>query len=189
MSTIVLTSAKHHDYVRSILPQARLADSVETIGDGVCLIGYQTGVVVPAAVLERFGRAYNIHAATPDFPGRDPHHWAAYAQAASFGATAHVMTAEVDQGWIVGTIAVGVPKDSGPDRYREVGAQCARALFEVLAPRMVTEGAPAIRAEWTGPVRRRRDLIAMCDMRGLESWMVEHRRMAFAGFERHFLTD
>ena len=43
------------------------------------LLSFGTGVIVPESILLTPGLvALNVHAASPDFPGRDPHHFAAY---------------------------------------------------------------------------------------------------------------
>jgi len=48
-------------------------------GSGRLLVSFSTGVVVPAELIAAFpAGAYNVHAASPDYPGRDPHHFAVY---------------------------------------------------------------------------------------------------------------
>lgn len=185
--TIVLSKLRHSSFIREILPDAKVVETLASNCKGKCLIGFGAGEIVPPELLAQFGRSYNFHGASPEYPGRDPHHWAAYDGAPEFGATAHAMTERVDEGFVVGTLTAGVPKDSGPEIYRQIGEDCLKALFIALAQRMASSGVPAIHQKWTGQKRSRADLIAKCDMRGLKEFPLEHRQMAFAGFEKHFI--
>jgi methionyl-tRNA formyltransferase len=66
------------------------------------LLSHSTSVIVPGKLLEPFGeRALNIHAASPDYPGRDPHHFAVYDGVRRYGATLHRMARKVDAGAIL----------------------------------------------------------------------------------------
>src|SRR5262249_229160 len=105
MSFIILlgqgeAAQKVHDIVQcvapggQIVPGSTLEQLTQTaLTRDTWLISHSTSVIVPASVLEVLqGRAVNIHAASPRYPGRDPHHFAIYDGAARYGATAHVMT-------------------------------------------------------------------------------------------------
>src|SRR5207245_6682120 len=79
------------------------------------LISFGTSVIVPATLLARLIKpAYNLHAASPEFPGRDPHHFAAYLGAKTYGATLHLMTERVDDGPIVAVEMFQVAPDATP---------------------------------------------------------------------------
>jgi hypothetical protein len=66
------------------------------------LLCFCAHVIVPGRILQKLaGRAYNFHPGSPEFPGRTPSDMAVYQGAREFGATAHVMTANVDEGPIV----------------------------------------------------------------------------------------
>ena len=61
------------------------------------LFSFKTSIIVAPHLLKRVRRyAVNIHGGTPEFPGRDPHHFAVYHGAKLFGATAHFMNDLVD---------------------------------------------------------------------------------------------
>lgn len=182
----VLTKAKHFNFIRSVLTRAKLVETLDQLtGDG-CLMTYSTGLVVPEEIFSKFSVRYNFHPGTPQYPGRDPHHWACWDGATTFGATAHLIMKRVDTGPIVGLAYVGIPKDSAPERYREAGERALQGLFVMLAPVMEEEGTPAIKSEWTGTKRTRADLIKMCDFTGLTADQIEDRKLAFAGFEKCF---
>lgn len=186
MKTVVISSGKHRDFILSVLPHAELATSLEGIGPTPdCLIGFNTGVIVPERLLTVIDLAFNFHGAPPAYPGRDPHHWASYDGAEEYGATAHWMWPDVDAGPIFGTMLFGMaPAD--PQEYRRRGEEAAALLFRALAPKITIEGAPCLSIEWSGNKRKRADLIAMCDFTGLDSLEVARRKRAFAGFEKHF---
>ncbi|NRQ01181.1 formyltransferase family protein [Marinobacterium sp. xm-d-530] len=83
----------------------------EVYGDGtVLLLSFGTSVIVPGSILQRDGlSAINIHAASPEFPGRDPHHFAVLKRVKRYGATMHFMTSSVDEGPIIDTEIFDVP--------------------------------------------------------------------------------
>ncbi|MBX9977507.1 MAG: hypothetical protein K2X98_04610 [Alphaproteobacteria bacterium] len=65
------------------------------------LISFGTGIIVKKDQLKKFIVAYNFHPAPPEYPGLDPHYFAAYDGALTYGATCHIMTERVDNGPIV----------------------------------------------------------------------------------------
>lgn len=152
-----------------------------------CLIGFGSGLIVPELTLLATEMSFNFHGASPDYPGRDPHHWAAYDCASTYGATAHWMWPKVDEGPICATLLFGMSAGSGPKDYHEAGEAAARALFAARVPHMVKHGSADNSMKWTGKKRSRADLIKMCDMRGLNAAEIERRRKAFSGFEAHFV--
>ena len=77
-------------------------------GQGSNLGLFWDGIIVPRDVPQRWSLKLNFHAAPASYPGRDPHHWAAYDQSNSYGATLHDMTSKVDVGTIRAQILFGV---------------------------------------------------------------------------------
>jgi methionyl-tRNA formyltransferase len=150
------------------------------------LITFSTGIIVPSGVLKRYTRAYNFHAASPRYPGRDPHHWAAYEGILYYGAVAHWMTERVDEGEIIGNLMFGVGPGASPTKYRNSAAKGICGLLVALAPAIFEIPLPAAGISWSGVKRRRSDLINMCDMRGVTDHERERRRHAFQGFEQFF---
>lgn len=66
------------------------------------LISFSTSIIVPKDCLQRPNQInLNIHAASPDYPGRDPHHYAIYDGVNTYGATLHFMSERVDDGLII----------------------------------------------------------------------------------------
>jgi methionyl-tRNA formyltransferase len=182
----VLTKQHHFALVKSELPHAVAGDSLDLLrSGGDVLLCFGTGIIVPEYSLSRFRLRYNFHAAPPAYPGRDPHHWAAYDRAASYGATAHEMEKAVDSGAIVALMTMGAGPNWSAEDYRNAGLRAAIALFQAVAHQCVS-GLPALPVSWSGRKHSRADLLKMCDMRDLDITEITRRKHAFAGFEQHF---
>lgn len=66
------------------------------------LISFSTSVIVPEPIVTNHNLiALNIHAASPQYPGTHPHHFAVYNNTKEYGATLHFMTKKVDAGPII----------------------------------------------------------------------------------------
>lgn len=131
------------------------------------LIAFLTHVVVPQRILDRLGfGAYNFHPGPPDYPGWVPSHFAIYNKAASFGATAHVMTAEVDAGSIIGVELFDIPADTGVLELERLAFVELARLFWKLAKILATQAEPLqeLPISWCGPRSTRRKYEAMCDI-------------------------
>lgn len=136
-------------------------------GPPAILLSFCTGVIVPADLLASPGLvALNIHSAPPAYPGRDPHHFACYEAAPEYGATLHYMVPAVDQGPIVRVSTESVAPGLGPSELLEIGIRHGERLgLEVLRV-LADSGAPSPdpSLKWTGPVRRRRDFLELCNI-------------------------
>jgi hypothetical protein len=161
-------------------------DALEAIDpdNGTSLISFGSGVVVPPRYLRRLRKpAYNLHAATPDFPGRDPHHHAAYAGVERYGATLHVMTDQVDAGSIVAVDTFPVSEGTHPAELLRLANDAGLRLLEKVGPLLLgPEPLPAVvGARWAGPARRRADFHRLCRVSPLMSETEFLRR--FAAFD------
>jgi methionyl-tRNA formyltransferase len=131
------------------------------------LIAYATGVVVPAHVLDRLGYgAYNFHPGPPAFPGWAPAHFALYARATQFGATAHVMVDRVDEGPIVGVEMFSIPPGASVASLEGMAYARISYLFWTLAKRLATDNdpLPELPLRWSGIKSTRRNYAALCDV-------------------------
>jgi methionyl-tRNA formyltransferase len=131
------------------------------------LIAYATGVVVPAHVLDRLGYgAYNFHPGPPAFPGWAPAHFALYARATQFGATAHVMVDRVDEGPIVGVEMFSIPPGASVASLEGMAYARISYLFWTLAKRLATDSdpLPELPLRWSGIKSTRRDYATLCDV-------------------------
>lgn len=132
--------------------------------DDEVLIAFSTGVIVPPHVLSRVRAAYNFHAAPPQYPGRDPHHWAVYERADSYGATCHVMTERVDEGPIIRVLRFPLLPDMTPAQVRDTAELAALKLYRELLPSLLDGSAQPCGECWTGKKRSRKDFLRMCEV-------------------------
>jgi methionyl-tRNA formyltransferase len=131
------------------------------------LIAYGTGVIVPANALDQLGYgAYNFHPGPPAYPGWAPAHFALYARASEFGATAHVMVARVDEGPIVGVEMFSIPPGASVASLEGMAYARLSYLFWTLAKPLATcgERLPHLPLRWSGTKSTRRDYAALCDI-------------------------
>ena len=149
------------------------------------LVAFGTGEIVPPDLLKRFeARAYNVHGATPAYPGRDPHHFAAYDGARRYGATLHVMSARVDEGAILDVEWEDVPAGAGPARLLEIGRSASLRLLQRWAARLAsgTTLSSVVEASWGARKTTRADLHRMSAVTPLMDQAEFQRRLhAFDG--------
>lgn len=160
--------------IRNVKPKAEVI-IVETpekvaalnpeISPGTLLIGYGTGIIIQGTVLKRFSRpAINFHAASPEYPGRDPHHWAVYEGASEYGVTAHEMTERVDEGPIVAVQRFPIPYGIKPEELVCLANEYLYKLFCNLLPQLIDGTYELSREVWAGVKRSRQDFLDMCSL-------------------------
>lgn len=108
------------------------------------LLSFGTNVIVPEWILKKQGLiACNVHAASPQYPGRDPHHFAIYDQAKQYGATLHYMTHNVDAGSIIDVELFDVElRTTTPSGLLNLAKESAWALIKRFFERYIEYGAP-----------------------------------------------
>lgn len=124
------------------------------------LIGFCTSVIVPEEIISSLdGNCYNFHPAPPSYPGYHPASFAIYNRATIFGATAHRMTATVDDGEIVGTGTFAVPPDCNLGDLLMAAYSATASLFSELAPKLAKTDVPLppVQVEWGGHTYRKAD--------------------------------
>lgn len=129
------------------------------------LLSFGTSIIVPSPLLKQPGLlALNVHAASPDYPGRDPHHFAVYDGATKYGATAHFMTSKVDAGPIVDIELFDVPTDATPENLLDQANQAAWVLLERLLKKLaeVEALAPLAGAKWGTRKTTRKMFMELC---------------------------
>ena len=132
------------------------------------LLSFGTGVIVPQSILTLPKlMALNIHGASADFPGRDPHHFAHYSGAKKYGATLHFIRERVDSGPIVDMELFDVPDGATPAillaAANRAGIELMRRLFATHA----SNGWPHIdqSLHWGLHKSTRRDFLELCRVR------------------------
>ena len=155
------------------------------------LVCFSTGVIIPKAILARInGPAYNFHAASPEYPGRDPHHFAVYDRAKRYGATAHELIAPVDSGRIVGVEWFDVAPGTSPNKLRAAAVEAMFKLSHLLIPKIIRrEILPDAGVEWSGRMRTRKEFLEMCQIDpSISREEFERRYFAFDGGDYENLT-
>lgn len=144
----------------------RNADDLK-YASGRILLSFGTSIIVPQDVLSRFpAGAYNIHAASPQYPGRDPHHFAVYDGATRYGATCHVMTKQVDEGAIVDVEWFDVTSDETPADLLHRANAAAITIIARIGPKLKYGLRLLPNGEKWGPRKTTRaDFLKMCEIK------------------------
>jgi folate-dependent phosphoribosylglycinamide formyltransferase PurN len=140
---------------------------LQSLADEICctdiLISKGTSIIVPYTILNKFGAAYNFHSASPDYPGRDAHHFAAYDAVVRYGATAHIMSEYVDSGHIIDVELFDAPPKATPADLLALANEASLKLFRRLIPRMISgEVLPSNGASWGRRKTSREDFKRLC---------------------------
>lgn len=136
-----------------------------TLGPKARLLSYLSHVIVPVDCLDAFSLGtYNIHPASPDYPGTAPEAWAAYEGASTFGATLHIMEASVDAGTIIDAEILPVIGVKDRPGLGKVARQALALLLLRTAPLLAREAPlrPARPFAWGGVRRGSADFERMC---------------------------
>ena len=134
-------------------------------GDCDLLLAFSTSVIVEESILSKPRLvAVNIHGASPEYPGRDPHHFAHYHHASTYGATLHYMMGKVDSGPIVDVEILAVDQGMTPVQLLELGTQAGLELIRRFFADAARNGWPIPRPElkWGGRRTTRKDFLSLC---------------------------
>ena len=158
--------------------QAALARAFENPPN--LLLSFGTTIIVPKQILGLPGLlALNVHAASPDYPGRDPHHFAIYDGAIRYGATMHFMTPLVDAGQIVDVTLFVVPADVTPLSLLELANEVAWKLINRLFKKLALSDAffPIEGVCWGKQKTTRKMFFELCRVDGVMSEKEFNRRL------------
>lgn len=128
------------------------------------LIAFCSSVIVRPEILTLFqGPAYNFHPGPPSYPGVHPANFAIFEGAMRFGATAHVMTPEINSGPIVGVDWFDIPDHINSERLAERAFTQLFKLFTSLAPALVDidNTLSLLNVGWSGRRRTIKDFEAL----------------------------
>ncbi|WP_321815566.1 MULTISPECIES: formyltetrahydrofolate deformylase [unclassified Paraburkholderia] len=130
--------------------EAQLLGLVESSGAELVVLARYMQILSDATSAKLAGRAINIHHSfLPGFKGARPYHQAHARGVKLIGATAHFVTADLDEGPIIEQEVQRVDHSFGPERLLAVGRdlECvtlARALKAVLEHRVFINGARTV---------------------------------------------
>lgn len=130
------------------------------------LLSFGSGIIVSKEILQSVGLAINIHAASPKYPGRDPHHFAAYDNTEFYGATAHYMEEKVDSGSIIGVRLVKVDNNMNANELLKIANEAGIDLFnELIESIFVNQVIPeSLDIQWAQTKTSRKKFQAMCNV-------------------------
>lgn len=156
------------------------------------LISFSTSTLVPESLISKLnGNAINIHAASPQYPGRDPHHYAIYDQASEYGATMHYMTKKVDDGLIIDVDLFKVLEPITPIELMHRADKSAWVLINRLFSWIKeNQPLPISSYRWSGQKRSRKDFHNYCQIQtNISQEELEKRIKAFHvdGFKNLFV--
>ncbi len=128
------------------------------------LLCFCSGLLVPKEVLNRLTlEPYNIHPGPPHYPGICPEAFAVANGAKKFGATAHVMTANIDEGEIVATNKFNVPQNTDRLALASLAYNAAVELYATVASFVIENDGKMPRSgeKWQGHTNRQVDYNAL----------------------------
>jgi methionyl-tRNA formyltransferase len=131
---------------------------------GTRLVSFCNRVIVPEEVLNRLNlESYNIHPGSKHYPGVCPEAFAIADGATNFGATAHVMTANVDDGPIVATKKISIPENIGRLDLAALAYNEAVQLFAEVAEFCIENDGQMLRTgdKWHGHTNRQAEYVAL----------------------------
>lgn len=147
------------------------------------IFSFGTSVIVPEKYLTIPGcSAINIHSASPAYPGRDPHHFAVYDSAETYGATMHYMTKKVDDGPIIDVELFTVTPEQTPRDLLVKANESSWILLERLFQWIKDEKEFPLATQytWSQQKRSRKDFAELCKIdTAIESDELEKRIRAF----------
>jgi methionyl-tRNA formyltransferase len=159
-------------------------NSLEKIepNDKNILLTYNTNIIIPGEILKNFRYRFNIHAASTQFPGRDPHHWAIFDGAKQYGATLHVLEEKVDSGEIIDVRIFEVTDEDTPYSLLEKSDKLSLDLMIWLLDSIYAGkdfSKASAKFEWNGPKRKRQDFMNILDCTNDTEEMLNRKYRAF----------
>ncbi len=155
------------DLIIGIKKTKDLHSTIKKFGKIETLISYGTSQIVSKDILERVNKvAVNLHAASPNYPGRDPHHFAIYDDVDDYGVTLHFMDEKVDSGNIIDVLYFPIPKEtSGEDLLDLTEKYALKLLFKWLPYIVKGNVKNNSKFVWSGQKRGRKQFLMMTQLR------------------------
>ena len=129
------------------------------------IISFLNPYIVQSDLLEQVrGRAFNIHPATPEYPGRDPQHFAFYNGTSVTGATLHRMEPSPDSGEILDVLELVADRTKGVTNFIRRSEHASLVVLMRNLPKLIDDSiTPVVDKQWCSKSRTtRRDFLGMC---------------------------
>ena len=131
------------------------------------LLSFGTNVIVGEKILNNENLlSLNVHAAPPEYPGRDPHHFAIYDGVKEYGATLHVMKKKVDSGPIIEVKRFKVLPYDTPNKILTRANEASWILIKNLFKK-ISSGKklmPLHNISWGKRITNRKMFLEMCKL-------------------------
>jgi methionyl-tRNA formyltransferase len=170
-------------------------DLLTLIDQGVDLVlSFATSIIVDSNSLKhKYTKFVNVHSATPNFPGRDPHHFAIYNESKIYGATIHYMNEKVDSGKIINVVYEKVPIGATPGCLLRIGNEASLKLIKKFFLDYLSNGWPLPNNSynWSGITTKRLDFTKLCEINpGIDKLEFEKRYKAtyMPGYSNLFIN-
>ena len=158
------------------------------------LISFGSSIIVPKKILEIKGlKSVNIHAASPAYPGRDPHHFAVYDNVKKYGATMHFMINKVDEGGIIDVEIFSVKSSINPNELLMNANDAGLKLFKKLLKNFDKKNYLKInkKYKWSNKKYTRKDFEKLCNLSldiDKNEFMKRLNACSFPGYNNLFLN-
>ena len=154
-----------------------LERSVRERDAALLLVSFGTGVIVPRHLMDAVDACVNIHPGSPEYPGRDPHHFAACDLPGTYGATAHYLAKRVDSGPIIDVELFSIDGAVTPRELLDRAEASGLKIFARLVPRLLRGERPQpLDLKWGPRKTRRSDFTQLCRVSPLDDGAEFERR-------------
>ena len=158
------------------------------------LISFGSSIIVSKKILEIKGlKSVNIHAASPKYPGRDPHHFAVYDNVKKYGATMHFMINKVDEGGIIDVDFFSVKPSVKPNELLIKANDSGLKLFIKLLKNFDKKNYLKVnnKYKWSNKKNTRKDFEKLCNLSfdiDNKEFMKRLNACSFPGYNNLFLN-
>jgi len=158
------------------------------------LISFGSSIIVSKKILEIKGlKSVNIHAASPKYPGRDPHHFAVYDNVKKYGATMHFMINKVDEGGIIDVDFFSVKSSIKPNELLIKANDAGLKLFIKLLKNFDKKNYLKVnnKYKWSNKKNTRKDFEKLCNLSfdiDNKEFMKRLNACSFPGYNNLFLN-
>lgn len=158
------------------------------------LVSFGSSIIVPKKILDiKVLESVNIHAASPKYPGRDPHHFAVYDSVIKYGATMHFMVNKVDEGGIIDVEFFSVKSLIKPNELLMKANDAGLKLFIRLLKNFDKENYLKVsnKYKWSNKKNTRKDFKKLCNLSfdiDKKEFMKRLNACSFPGYNNLFLN-
>ena len=158
------------------------------------LISFGSSIIVSKKILEIKGlKSVNIHAASPKYPGRDPHRFAVYDNVKKYGATMHFMINKVDEGGIIDVDFFSVKSSIKPNELLIKANDAGLKLFIKLLKNFDKKNYLKVnnKYKWSNKKNTRKDFEKLCNLSfdiDNKEFMKRLNACSFPGYNNLFLN-